>query len=333
MKVNYGRQIIAMDDTDLEMFVDQWMGSKTANYFASERFSGTGDLGRDVVGYCTDKKLAGAWHNFQCKQLSQKLGEAAALLELGKIIAYSADGHYSLPSRFVFVAPHGVTRAVQNLLADPTKLKRRVIEKWDDWCAKQISQGKVILLSTALLAKMEQFDFSSVCAMDAAAMLKDSDIKPVLVRWFGEDPGAAPAAVVPADIQPAEETFISQLIAAYGEREGSVFSSAAPVLAHETYGEHLRLQRQRYFDAASFQRYYRDNTPHDYVQAVEDDVYHGVVDVYRRAHVDVLNKVDEVMSQAACVQPSGVLSKYARTTVKQGICHHLANEGKMPWKK
>ena len=39
------------------------------------------------------------------------------------------------------------------------------------------------------------------------------------------------------------------------------------------------------------------------------------------------------MTQASVVYPSGALAKHAHVPVRQGICHHFANEGLLKWRK
>jgi len=76
---NYAVQITALPDERLEAFVSDWLANRTKDYFARERWSGAGDMGRDVVGYVTSRRHEGEWHNFQCKQLLVRLSETAAL--------------------------------------------------------------------------------------------------------------------------------------------------------------------------------------------------------------------------------------------------------------
>lgn len=55
----YRRQILALDDDQLEEFVRQWALKKT-EYAEVERFTGTGDMGRDVVGFLSSQRHEGA---------------------------------------------------------------------------------------------------------------------------------------------------------------------------------------------------------------------------------------------------------------------------------
>ncbi len=327
------REIFALTDDDLELFVDAWLARKKATYVETEVWAGSGDKGRDVACYLTSHRLDGAWHLFQCKQLRASLAAPSAVKELGKIFYHASQGSYRLPEAYSFVAPRGVARPLQELVASPRRFREAMLEKWDEWCAKRLVENATIPLTPEIERMIQEFDFERVYTLDVHRMLKDEHIVPVLVHWFAYDPGAAPAGTVPDEVDAAELPYLRQLLHAYGEKVGTEFSDMEAVMAHGAHGDHLRRQRTRYFDAAAFKRYYRDNTPEDYLVTFEDEIYHGVVDVHEREHPNTLARVDEVMAQAAQVRPSGVLARYARVQVCQGVCHHFANEGRLSWKR
>lgn len=324
--------IYTLDDDDLERLIDDWVGHKTSKYHSSEIFAGAGDMGRDVVGYRTASKLEGPWDNFQCKQLKKTLTRPDMLRELAKIFYYSSQGHFSLPARYTFVAPTGINRRATELLTHPTKLAAALKEEWNAVCASHISDGVVINLDPALEAMIDGFDFNNVDSLDATRLANDPSMKPVLVDWFGADPGAPPRGSTPEEIQPEETKYLEQLVAAYGQRRGTPYADATAALECSEYGGRLKDQRTRFFEAARFKRYYRDNTPGEVLQSFEDDVYHSVIETYHANHADVLAKVDAVMERAAAISVTGVLHKYARVPVRQGTCHHFANDGVLEWK-
>src|SRR4051794_36908553 len=66
-KIPLDRHLLALSDAELEKFVREWTTHKS-EYVEVERFTGPGDMGRDVVGYLSKKRHEGPWHNFQCKQ-------------------------------------------------------------------------------------------------------------------------------------------------------------------------------------------------------------------------------------------------------------------------
>jgi hypothetical protein len=325
------RLIIALNDTDLEKFVREWASYKK-EYVEVERFSGPGDMGRDVVGYLTKKRHEGPWHNFQCKQYGRALPTSRGIGEVGKVLYYSHRGEFTPPAGFFFVAPRGVNRNLRRLISKPDEFKKTLIGKWGEYCAETISEGQRIDLDPALKSFIEAWDFSVIRSISVDALLADPTSKPVMVSWFGDDPGPAPPGTVPEKVESREMPYIRQLLDAYGEREQCSYKSHANIKNHKDHEPHLYMQRERFFDADAFSRFYRDNTMSDEIKALRHDMYHGVADTHRARHADALARVDAVMTQAANVQPSGTLAKYARVPVKQGICHHFANEGQLLWR-
>lgn len=327
MKNNYDRQILALDDAELEQFVNDWISCKAKGYFEVARFSGAGDLGRDVVGFLSKKRHEGSWHNYQCKQYGKKLPTETAILEIGKILYYAYQGEFSIPERYFFVAPRGVNRNLEKLIYNPSQFKAKLIGEWDQYCSAKIIDGSEIPLDSGLKALICAFDFSTIERLTLDNILKDACIKPVLHKWFGEELGPAPKGQTPAEVQDLELPYIKQLVGAYSQRCGQTFADYKGVEKHHEYSVHLALQRERFYDADAFKRFYRDNTEPDVLDSFEKDIYHGVIDTFNAEHKDSLARVNAVMTQASNVQAAGPLAKYARVPVKQGVCHHLANEG------
>lgn len=333
MVPNFAARIRALDDERLEAFVKDWVSRRTRDYVETQRWSGTGDMGRDVVGYATRFRHEGDWDNFQCKQLSERLSEQTAFVELGKIFMHAAEGAYSLPRSYTFVAPKGVVRNVQNYVAHPSRFQKAFLDKWDQIIAPKIVEKRSVPLTPKIRDVIRRFAFERVYWLDAAGLADDPYAKPALVHWFGHDPGAAPPGITPERPLDEEAPYIEQLIGLYGERLGIPFADYDAALADPNWGQHLRDQRTRFFEAAAFDRYYRDSTPPDYLATFKDDLYHGVADTYRDQHPDGLARALKVLTQASQVSPTGVLGRYAKVPVKQGTCHQFANEGLLPWKE
>jgi len=73
--MDYSRDILALNDAELERFVLRWLQvMSNPKYHSTQRFAGAGDMGRDVVGFLTKARHQGPWHNYQCKQLGRNLG-------------------------------------------------------------------------------------------------------------------------------------------------------------------------------------------------------------------------------------------------------------------
>ena len=325
--MDYSRQILAMDDADLERFVRRWVKVMTnPAYHHVERFSGAGDMGRDVVGFLTKDLHEGLWHNYQCKQLGRRnLGVNVALLELGKIIHFSHQGEFTLPEQYTFVAPRGLSRPLEALIFNPTKLKQALIDQWDECCAKKIEKRKTIPLAPDLLTHLHKFNFAGVRRKSIDDILADDAAKPAMSEMFGSDPGAPPRAVVPPQIAPIELRYADELCRAYGDRDKCSYCRD-DIVVHASHGQHFSEQRERFYAADAFRRFYRDNTLEEAIAALEDEVYHGVIEKHREPHADALTRVNAVMGHAATIAPGGPLARHAWVQVKQGICHHFIND-------
>jgi hypothetical protein len=326
------RHIIALPADELEKFAREWASLKNG-YFEVERFSGAGDMGRDVVGYLTKDRHEGEWHNYQCKQYGRAVPLEVGLLELGKILYFAQQGEFTAPTKYFFVAPKGVGRTLRAHISKPSELKKALIDNWDQYCAKGITRKKTIALTDELKAFIEAWDFSNVSVISVDGILNDTAGKILMAKRFKEDPAAAPVGVVPGEVEAREMPYVQQLLDAYGERDKCSYADHAAVKSHEDHGPHIARQRERFFAADAFTRFYRDNTMSEEIDLLQVDILHGVADVHEAAHNDSLTRANAVMSQAANLQTSGVLSRHARIPVKQGICHHFANEGKLIWRK
>jgi hypothetical protein len=326
------RHILVMLPDELEKFAREWALLKKG-YFGVERFSGPGDMGRDVVGYLTKAKHEGEWHNYQCKQYGKAVPLASGLGELGKILHFAHEGHFTAPTKYFFVAPKGVVRPLREYISKPSQLKKVLLDKWDDYCAKTITKKKVVALTPSLETFIGGWNFSCVSVISVDDMLDDPAGKIIMAKRFKENPDPAPKGVVPVDLEDREMPYVRQLLDAYGERDSCAYASHGAVKTHDDHGPHLTMQRERFFDADAFTRFYRDNTMSEEIDELRDDIFHGVADVHGANHDDSLSRANAVMSQAATLHPSGVLSRHARVPVKQGICHHFANEGKLKWRK
>ncbi|MBR1121740.1 hypothetical protein JQ628_09480 [Bradyrhizobium lablabi] len=326
------RHILVMPSDELEKFAREWALLKKG-YFGVERFSGPGDMGRDVVGYLTKAKHEGDWHNYQCKQYGKAVPLGSGLGELGKILYFAHEGKFTAPTKYFFVAPKGVVRPLREYISKPSQLKKVLIDTWDNYCAKTITKTAVVVLTPSLKTFIEAWDFSCVSVISVDDMLGDPAGKIIMAKRFKENPEPAPKGVVPIDLEDREMPYVRQLLDAYGERDSCAYADHREVKDHDDHGPHLSMQRERFFDADAFTRFYRDNTMSEEIDLLRDDIYHGVTDTHTAKHDDSLARANAVMSQAANIQPSGVLSRHARVPVKQGICHHFANEGKLKWRK
>lgn len=321
----YNRDVLKMLPDELESFVRDWAIAKT-EYFRVEPFRGTADRGRDVVGFLTSELHEGEWDNYQCKQYGTTLPTGGVFHEIGKVLYYAGLKEFTPPRRYLFVAPMGINRNLQKVFFKPKAFKAAFIAGWDDHCRKTIIEGGDIPLVGDLLNLVSAYDFSCIAHVGVEELLADPAAKPVLYKYFGADPGPAPGGGPPGPVQQAEFPYIGQLVDAYSERRGVAFADHDEVASDPAFAPHLTRQRERFYDAEAFKRFYRDNTDPAVIETFENEIYHGVVEVCDEDHKDAYSRLNKVMVQAGSVMPSGVLAPHARVEAKQGVCHHLANE-------
>lgn len=330
---NLAIRLQEIDDTELEEFIELWVDRKSKQYVRVERIGASNDKGRDVIGFLSERSHDGPWDLYQCKRKTRggKLGTPEAMAELGKLFHHHVEGAYqTLPMAYVFVAPRGVVGPLRDLILNPSMLGPYLVKHWHDQCATHITAKKIVSLTPAILAAIETFDFARVSYLTAPMIVKDPAAAPALSKVLGLIPDEAPPGAVPDAIQDEELAYIDQLRQVYGEAAGTVFASADDILAHPSHGEHLRRQRTRFFEAASFSRFHRDNTAPGALDTFRDDIFHGVIEVYCETHTSHLHRVDAVMKHAGQTQVS-LLGRVTRIPVRQGMCHHLANEGRLKW--
>ena len=135
-------------------------------------------MGRDVVGYATPHRHEGEWDNFQCKQLSARLSEKDAFVELGKIFMHAAAGDYSLPRSYTFVAPKGVVRNVQNFIAHPSRFRQAFLNTWDAIIAPELVENQIVPLTPEIRDAIERFAFEHIYWLDAVGLADDPYAKP-----------------------------------------------------------------------------------------------------------------------------------------------------------
>ncbi len=325
------RSILALDDEQLEELILKWIYNHS-EYDSVESFRGTGDKGRDVVGFYSKLKHEGEWDNYQCKQYGSPLNSTNVIREIGKMLYYSYQGEFSLPKSYYFIAPRGLNREAEKLLFNPQIFKETILNEWDNKCRKNIIKTKEICLGKDLIKHINKYDFSTIFRINLDKLLMSAGIKAVLHKDFGVELDAPPQGNVPQAVQDIELPYIGQLLDVYGERDKCIYCQDEAT-DHLVHGEHLREQRERFFHADAFERHFRDNSFQDDLGLLRGEVYSGVKDVHKKTYTDGLERLGAVMAQAAVANPTSPLAKYAQIQVKQGLCHHFANEGTLKWKK
>lgn len=340
MPLNETRQILSLEDEHLEELIKKWIARLIVNsseYVGFDRPTASADQGRDSVGFLTKYRYDGDWDNYQAKQLKKPLSPTDFFSELGKIFYYSAEGRYTLPRRYIFVAPNSAQGSVLKLIDRPSTIGPALLENWDKHCTYKIKTSGAPL-SQDIRELIHGFSFENVELWKCSTIIEQPHMRGLLVEHLDLDPGAAPTlkeSDIPSTPGEDEIDYINQLVDVYASHRGSAFKDHGSAMSDPAYGPKLIRARRQFLERKAFRRHFRDNLDVALLDQVDTDVLDGVYDHYC-SHEDgeLYKRLIGVMEKAASVEVTGPLGKHRRVTpsVKQGTCHHYASEGKQPLK-
>lgn len=314
-----------------EIFITEWATGVADSYRQIKQLGGSGDRGADVAAFKTDRGFEDEWDCFQAKHYYGSLTFSDAFPEMLKIFHGVADAFYSLPDRYVFVAPRGCGASLNRLLSKPTELRKKFLERLDVGGAATRLYDKQALQSIRELAALS--DFSIFRSLELNEMLDVHRTTPYYAARFGTSlPARPPVGQAPETPSPGEATYVKKLVDAYNEQEPAACSDVDSVTAHIKYGPHLQRQREAFYSAEALRLYARDSVPDGTYELLQDDLCIGVVDTAEADHRSGLDRLRAVLAQ------SGQLDLGAHTLIsmsnlkdRQGICHQLANADKLTW--
>lgn len=325
---------------DWEDFTHEWLWyyENAGVYSDVNKFSGPGDLGLDLIAFTAPEGFDALWDSFQCKQYGNALEPGDVFPEVAKVIYHSFTAvppfnqKERVPRRHVFVSPLGVGITVKRLMKDAQRFKSRVRADWDKLMPK-VSAGLSAPLEGELLAWFDGFDFSifqTVSAVDLIATHQMTGFH--AMRFGGGLPPRDPADPPPTSPTTEESVYLRKLFEAYGDNLGKPVASPSDVVP--AMGRHYDRQRTLFYSAESLRNFARDRSLKGTFQALQQDIYDGVIDTCEDDHDDGFTRVKEVVKEAGKVAAGGN-ALYSVSTVadRQGICHQLANEDRLDWIK
>ncbi len=295
-------------------------------------------MGRDVIA--TVKGGNGAWDNYQCKHYRESLKPTDIWLELGKLIYYSMRGDYTFPRRYYFIAPQGAGTKLSNLLKKPEQLRAELFANWQIYCRAAITSTTNVELDATLTTYISGLDFS---IFDATPPLRIIDghakTRWHVARFGGGLPPRPPVEMPPNEPADTETTFVRELFRAYGDHLGRPVNAVGDLICrtgedatdlHEHFGD----TRLEFYSAESLRTFSRDTLPPGEFEHLQDEIHSGIKDEIRGDHVDGYRRVVAVVKTARALALGGHALQ-GRMSVRDhgGICHQLANDGKVRWVK
>lgn len=316
-----------------EAFVEEWATSLKSAYVKVRRLGGSGDCGVDIVGFVTEKGFEDTWDNYQCKRYANPLRPSDIWVELGKIIYYSYIGEYTPPRKHYFVASLGVGTKLEKLLNKPTELHEEFKENWDGHCKSGITSTEEIELRGKLLSYVEAFDFTIFSSKSHVELIEAHSNTGFHAVRFGGGLPARPGPEAPPAVPVASESrYIRHLLDAYADHLGNPLPDMSALVAHSILEKDFRRQRERFYHAEALRNFARDRVPPGTFDDLQDEVYHGVVDVTDSLHPNGYERMKATVTQASSVAlTANPLSSVTKSQDRQGICHQLANEDRLKW--
>jgi hypothetical protein len=331
------QRILLYSAEEWEGFIEEWAHFVLkGSYIQVQRFSGAGDRGIDIAGFADAQKLEGVWDNYQCKRfLGHAIFPSEAWPEIGKILWHSFKKEYRPPRRYYFVAPHGVGTTLAGYLGNAAKLKKAVMENWDKYVRRAITDTQEVPLEGPFFAYVEAFDFSIFDSKTALQITEGHRQSPCHSSRFGGGlPNRPVAEKPPAVIAAAESRYIAQLLGAYADHKKQPVADVKALKAWPKLDGHFGRQREAFYHAESLRVFARDNVPAGTFEALQDDIHTGVVDVCDADHADGYERVKQVTQAARELHlTSNALLTCSKPKDRDGICHQLANEDRLLWTK
>lgn len=316
-----------------EEFVEEWASSLKAQYHKVRRFGGSGDLGVDIAGFSSDQGFDGFWDNYQCKHYNHPLRPSDVWVEIGKIIYYSHNGKYSTPRKHYFVCSQGIGTTLEKLFNEPSELKEKAAKNWDKHCLSGITSTEKLPLAGTLETYFNAFDFSIFSSKSLVELIEGHSMTGFhAVRFGGGLPSRPEPRTPPENPAETESRYIRQLLDAYGDHLGVSVSGPTALDAHVNLKRDYLRQRGRFYHAESLRNFARDTVPEGTFDALQKEIFHGVVDICESSHADGFERMKATVAQASNVAAtSNPLVSVVKTQDRQGVCHQLANDDRLTW--
>ncbi|MFD8462367.1 ABC-three component system protein [Streptomyces antimycoticus] len=325
------KMVFAYDPDEFEEFVKEWVPALRTRYVRVERHGGSGDHGVDVAAYLTRQAMEGEWHNYQCKHYGDALTWSKAAPEMRKLFAAVVQGHYTLPSRYIFTAPI-IGRSLVRQFAKPSETRAKFLDELAS-TADPVITSLGPARQQAVLDLATSTDFSMFETIDMDDMLDLHRTTPHWAERFTQPLPARPQIMKPpSEHTPDETRYVKKLLDVYRELWGDKADTLERVAEHPSARDHLHRQREAFYSAESLRLFARDATPEGHFQAILDDVHTMVVEIADGPYHNGWERLRAVVAEAGRVAlTETILAKQVRPLDRKGVCHHLANDDRLTW--
>ena len=237
--------------------------------------------------------------------------------------------------KYYFVAPKGCGTSLSKMLSNTSSLKDYVIKHWDDHCSTEITSKQTISLVGEFKEYVDNFDFS---------IFSDTSILSIIdahkttsyhaIRFGGGLPVRPHVSPPPAILANVESRYIQQLFDAYYDHTQLQLSGLSNLSTRQDLTEHFHRQREFFYHAESLRNFARETVQNGTFEELQNEIYAGVIDVEATSHADAFFRLNAVTQASTQLQlTSNALISAVKIQDRKGICHQLANEDRLHWKK
>jgi hypothetical protein len=221
------------------------------------------------------------------------------------------------------------------MLKKPDVLRCALIDNWEKYCAKGICEQEVSLSAT-LKEYIQTFDFSIVWFKTVQEVLaQHQKTQHWYLRFKAQRPIRPDGLPPPDGIQPHEMAYTARLLEAYSDHLKIKMKSPEDLGTTPELYEHFKRSRGYFFSAEALARFSRDYYEAGAFDLVKQHIYDGVADLTLEPHRDGYACVLAVTKASATLPlpESNEIVPHVGPADKKGVCHHLANDGRLCWVK
>lgn len=315
-------------------WADGYLRHKLSNVNDIQQRGGAGDKGRDIVVWFGEPgSTSRHWHLYQCKRYGTALGAGKGIGEIAKVLFYAFRGDYTLPSEYCFVTRKGVTGDFQDLIDDPQQLRTYVMENWETYCKGAISKDSVALEGD-FADYVSQLDFGFIRVKQPLDIINEHGQTKYHPVVFGvpliERP---PPTTPPSHVAEAERGYVGELFKVIGEMTGTTITDDGDFAFNSKAKNLFERSRMTFYSAEGLKELARDQMADAaYFDELLGEFRHGLYYTYSAAAESGYNRLSETVKAAQVQQvSSSVLKDHMTSPDREGICHHLANNGDVTW--
>jgi len=329
------QQILLYSADEWEKFIHEWVHSQRTKYGKVSRFAGANDMGIDIAGFCDGDGIFGVWDNFQCKHYDDSLIPSKSVVEIGKVLWHSFNKRYNPPRKYYFIAPKDCGIQLNKLLSNSVSLKSYVLDNWDKYCKTQITSKEEVELIGEFKIYAKAFDYSIFTSRSCLDIIDEHRTTPWhSIRFGGGLPERPPVPTPPSEVAISESRYLTQLYEAYSDFKGVALTDIASLWSWADLIEHYNRQRESFYHAEALRNFARDTVPPGTFEDLQQEVHEGVIDIESSEHKNAFVRLNAVTHASTTLQlTSNALISVVKVQDRKGICHQLANDDRLTWKK